>query len=97
MQAISPDTHGLAVLLLTAVALFLFTRDVTEPGEDRDMLQNIPRLLNDAGEDIGPDWSVLDNVHGFPGERDPGCIVGFRCDVGTSTCISETIPRNVCQ
>ena len=27
MQAISPDAHGLAVLLLTAVALFLFTRD----------------------------------------------------------------------
>ena len=27
MQAITPDVHGLAVLLLTAVALFLFTRD----------------------------------------------------------------------
>ena len=27
MQAITPDAHGLAVLLLTAVALFLFTRD----------------------------------------------------------------------
>ncbi len=27
MQEITPDSHGLAVLLLTAVALFLFTRD----------------------------------------------------------------------
>ena len=27
MQAITPDAHGIAVLLLTAVALFLFTRD----------------------------------------------------------------------
>ena len=27
MQAIAPDTHGVAVLLLIAVALFLFTRD----------------------------------------------------------------------
>ena len=27
MQGITPDSHGLAVLLLTAVALFLFTRD----------------------------------------------------------------------
>ena len=27
MQAITPDAHGLAVLILTAVALFLFTRD----------------------------------------------------------------------
>ena len=27
MQAITPDVHGLAVLLLTLVALFLFTRD----------------------------------------------------------------------
>ena len=27
MQAVTPDAHGLAVLLLTAVALFLFTRD----------------------------------------------------------------------
>ena len=27
MQAITPDIHGVAVLLLTAVALFLFTRD----------------------------------------------------------------------
>jgi di/tricarboxylate transporter len=27
LQAITPDVHGLAVLLLTAVALFLFTRD----------------------------------------------------------------------
>ncbi len=27
MQDITPDSHGLAVLLLTAVALFLFTRD----------------------------------------------------------------------
>ena len=27
MQAITPDAHGLAVLLLTGVALFLFTRD----------------------------------------------------------------------
>ena len=27
MQPITPDAHGLAVLLLTAVALFLFTRD----------------------------------------------------------------------
>lgn len=27
LQAITPDAHGLAVLLLTAVALFLFTRD----------------------------------------------------------------------
>ena len=27
MQAITPDVHGVAVLLLTAVALFLFTRD----------------------------------------------------------------------
>ena len=27
MQAISPDAHGLAVLLLTVVALYLFTRD----------------------------------------------------------------------
>ncbi len=27
MQAITPDAHGLAVLLLTVVALFLFTRD----------------------------------------------------------------------
>ena len=27
MQAITPDAHGVAVLLLTAVALFLFTRD----------------------------------------------------------------------
>lgn len=27
MQAVTPDLHGVAVLLLTAVALFLFTRD----------------------------------------------------------------------
>ena len=27
MQAIAPDAHGVAVLLLTAIALFLFTRD----------------------------------------------------------------------
>lgn len=27
MQAVTPDIHGVAVLLLTAVALFLFTRD----------------------------------------------------------------------
>ena len=27
MQPVTPDIHGLAVLLLTAVALFLFTRD----------------------------------------------------------------------
>ena len=27
MQAITPDAHGVAVLLLTAVALVLFTRD----------------------------------------------------------------------
>ena len=27
MQAITPDVHGLAVLVLTVVALFLFTRD----------------------------------------------------------------------
>lgn len=27
MQAITPDAHGIAVLILTAVALFLFTRD----------------------------------------------------------------------
>ncbi|MEM9209202.1 MAG: hypothetical protein AAGA61_08140, partial [Pseudomonadota bacterium] len=27
MQAITPDVHGVAVLLLTAVALALFTRD----------------------------------------------------------------------
>ena len=27
LQAIIPDAHGVAVLLLTAVALFLFTRD----------------------------------------------------------------------
>ena len=27
MQPVSPDAHGIAVLLLTAVALFLFTRD----------------------------------------------------------------------
>ena len=27
MQAISPDAHGIAVLILTVVALFLFTRD----------------------------------------------------------------------
>ena len=27
MQAITPDAHGVAVLLLTAVALALFTRD----------------------------------------------------------------------
>lgn len=27
MQAITPDAHGVAVLLLTAIALFLFTRD----------------------------------------------------------------------
>lgn len=27
MQAVTPDVHGVAVLLLTAVALFLFTRD----------------------------------------------------------------------
>ena len=27
MQSITPDAHGVAVLLLIAVALFLFTRD----------------------------------------------------------------------
>ena len=27
MQAIAPDAHGIAVLLLIVVALFLFTRD----------------------------------------------------------------------
>ena len=27
MLAVTPDVHGVAVLLLTAVALFLFTRD----------------------------------------------------------------------
>ena len=27
LQAITPDAHGLAVLVLTALALFLFTRD----------------------------------------------------------------------
>jgi len=27
VQALTPDAHGIAVLLLTAVALFLFTRD----------------------------------------------------------------------
>ncbi len=27
MQAITPDAHGIAVLILTVVALFLFTRD----------------------------------------------------------------------
>ena len=27
MQAVTPDAHGIAVLLLTAIALFLFTRD----------------------------------------------------------------------
>ena len=27
MQPITPDVHGIAVLLLTVVALYLFTRD----------------------------------------------------------------------
>ena len=27
MQAITPDVHGIAVLILTVVALYLFTRD----------------------------------------------------------------------
>ena len=27
MQSITPDAHGIAVLILTVVALFLFTRD----------------------------------------------------------------------
>ena len=27
MQAVTPDSHGIAVLLLTVVALILFTRD----------------------------------------------------------------------
>jgi hypothetical protein len=27
LPAITPDAHGIAVLLLTAVALYLFTRD----------------------------------------------------------------------
>lgn len=27
MQPITPDAHGIAVLLLTVVALYLFTRD----------------------------------------------------------------------
>ena len=37
LPAITPDAHGIAVLLLTAAALYLFTRDnLPAPGFEKD-------------------------------------------------------------
>ena len=44
--------------------------DVTEEGETPDTFPNIPRLLDENGNDIGPDWTVLDRLIGEPGVRD---------------------------
>ncbi len=50
--------------------VFLQLPDVTEPGEEPDGFPNIPRLTDEAGNDLGPDFSALDRVLGEPGVRD---------------------------
>lgn len=44
--------------------------DVTEPGEVPDSFPNIRRLFDENGNDIGPDWTHLDDLVGEPGVRD---------------------------
>ncbi len=66
-----PESLPLQTVIGVLDPLYQFIPDVTEPGEEPDLFPNIPRLIDPAtGEDLGPDWSVLDNVLGFPGDRD---------------------------
>ena len=66
-----PESLSLQTIVGILDPLYVRIPDVTEPGEEPDGFPNIPRMIDPAtGEDLGPDWSVLDNVLGFPGERD---------------------------
>jgi len=50
--------------------VFAAIPDVTEPGEAPDSFPNIRRLFDENGNDIGPDWTHLDDLVGEPGVRD---------------------------
>lgn len=50
--------------------VFAAIPDVTEEGETPDMFPNIRRLVDDEGNDLGPDWTHLDDLIGEPGVRD---------------------------
>jgi hypothetical protein len=66
-----PDQLSLAQINVILGEVFAIIPDTREPGEVPDTFPNIPRLIDPAtNEDLGPDWSVLDDLIGEPGVRD---------------------------
>ncbi len=66
-----PESLSLQTITGVLDPLYLFIPDLTGPDGVPDGFPDIPRLIDPAtGDDLGPDWSVLDNVDGDPGARD---------------------------
>jgi len=64
-----PEQLSLQRISIILSEVFANIPDVEEPDEIPDSFPNIPRLIED-GVDVGPDWSVLDDLIGEPGVRD---------------------------
>lgn len=65
-----PDQLSLEQVAVILSEVFVQIPDVTEPGEEPDGWPNIPRLLDENGNDDGPDWTILDDIIGEPGVDD---------------------------
>lgn len=73
----SPGEGGTLPAELSLTQINVLLRDVyasvpdtTAPGEEPDTFPDIPRLVDASGNDVGPDWDVLDLLLGEPGDRD---------------------------
>ncbi|MFT5204146.1 MAG: hypothetical protein ACI9C1_003553 [Candidatus Aldehydirespiratoraceae bacterium] len=65
-----PEQLSLQTVSVILSEVFAIMPDITEPDEVEDSFPNIRRLLDDDGNDIGPDWAHLDDLIGDPGVRD---------------------------
>jgi hypothetical protein len=66
-----PERLSLVQVAVVLSDVFNAIPDTTEPGEEPDGFPNIRRLTDPVtGEDLGPDWSQLDELIGEPGVRD---------------------------
>lgn len=65
-----PESLSLQQITVILRDVYQSIPDTTEVGEEPDGFPNIPRLVSASGEDLGPDWDVLDLLLGDPGERD---------------------------
>jgi hypothetical protein len=65
-----PDELSLQQITVILRDVYMAIPDTTGPDGQPDTFPDIPRRTDASGQDAGPDWGVLDQLLGEPGDRD---------------------------